>query len=133
MVDHQHEWLIEFVHQYDDGYVITKRGLDASPIVIKKYGLGPDEVMAFSCHQRAHKAMTAFHFHPDFPADDREPYMRRHDEGHEVAADIGSPVAAQRQQMRRVLEERVTRLGRGVALGVQSAALYLVAGGPIAR
>lgn len=133
MRDHNSEWLIEFSQEYDDGSKVTKRGLDASPMVIRKFDIGRDEVMAFSSHQRANKALTAFHFHPDFPAEDRWAYMRRHDDGHDLVLDVGSRQAAQRAQMRRVMEERLSGWGRGLAVGLQTAALYLTAGGPVAR
>ncbi len=133
MREHDSEWLIEFSQEYDDGYKVTKRGLDASPMVIKKFDINRDEVMAFSSHQRANKALTAFHFHPDFPPEDRWGYMRRHDEGHDLAVNVGSRRAAQRAQMRRVMEERLSGWGRGLAVGLQSVALYLSAGGPVTR
>ncbi|MFQ5764473.1 MAG: hypothetical protein ACE5GT_06055 [Rhodospirillales bacterium] len=132
-MDPQNEWLIEFVHEYEDGFKVTKRGLDATPLVVKKFGLAPDEVMAFTCHQRANKAMTAFHFHPDFPVETRRTYMRRHVEGHEIAVNVGSRLAAERAQRRRVIEERISGLGRGLAVGLQSVAVYLAAGGPTPR
>lgn len=133
MSDRQPEWLIEFVHRYEDGYKITKRGLDATPPVVKKFDIGPDEVMAFTCHQRAHKALTAFHFHPDFPLEDRRRYMREHAEGHDLALSLGSRLAAERARKLRALENKLTRVGRGLALGLQSVALYFAAGGPAAR
>lgn len=129
----QPEWLIEFVHEYNDGFKVTKRGLDATPLVVKKFDLAPDEVMAFTCHQRANKAMTAFHFHPDFPVENRRSYMRRHAEGHDLAVSVGSRLAAERAQRRRVLEERISGVGRELALGLQSVAVYLAAGGPTPR
>lgn len=103
MRDHDSEWLIEFSQEYDDGYKVTKRGLDATPMVIKKFDIGQDEVVAFSNHQRANKALTAFHFHPDFPVEDRPGYMRRHEEGHEIAISSGSRQAAKRAQRHRVM------------------------------
>ena len=135
MTDHEYEdeWLIEFVHDYDDGFRVTKRGLDATPLVIKKFDIGADEVMAFSCHQRANKAMTAFHFHPEFPPGARQEYMQRHNEGHEIAASVGSVLAAQRAQMLRVFGERISGIGRGMAVTAQTLALYLAAGGPTPR
>lgn len=133
MMDQNTDWLIEFVHDYDDGYFVTKRGLDATPVVVKKFDLDVDEVMAFTCHQRANKAMTAFHFHPDFPLDDRPEYMRRHAEGHELALTVGSPLAARRAQKMRVIEKRVSELGRGLALRLHTAALFLAAGGSMTR
>jgi len=133
MRDQDSEWLIEFSQEYDDGFKVTKRGLDASPMVIKKFEIGRNEVMAFSNHQRANKALTAFHFHPDFPVEDRPAYMRRHEEGHQIAISTGILQAAQRAQMLRIIEERVSGWGRGVAVGLQSVALYLSAGGPLTR
>ena len=144
MMEHEPEWLIEIFQQYDDGFKVTKRGLDASPMVIKKFDLGSKEVMAFSSFQRANKALTAFHFHPDFPDEDRRGYMLNHDEGHEIAISTGSRTAAQRAQIRRVLEERVSGWGRGLeervsgwgrglAVSLQTVALYLAAGGPAPR
>jgi hypothetical protein len=59
--------------------------------------------------------------------------MRLHEEGHEIAISTGSRQAAQRAQMRRVLEERLSGWDRGVAVGLQSVALYLSAGGPLTR
>lgn len=133
MTDHESDWLIEFDHEYDDGFIVRKRGVDASPLVVKKYGLEPDEVMAFTCHQRAHKALTAFHFHPDFPDADRRAYMHRHEEGHAVAVGVGSRLAQMRVMRRRALVRGVSGLGRSVALQLQSAALFLAAGGSITR
>lgn len=133
MTDQNTDWLIEFVHGYDDGYFVTKRGLDATPVVVKKFDLAADEVMAFTCHQRANKALTAFHFHPDFPLEDRPEYMRRHAEGHELVLGIGSPLAAQRARKMRVFEERISGIGRGLAVRLQTAALFLAAGGSMTR
>ena len=133
MMDQNTDWLIEFVHDYDDGYFVTKRGLDATPVVVKKFDLGADEVMAFTCHQRANKAMTAFHFHPDFPLEDRPEYMRRHAEGHDLAITVGSPLAARRARKMRVFEERVSGIGRGLAVRLHTAALFLAAGGSMTR
>ncbi|NQU61476.1 MAG: hypothetical protein HQ512_10135 [Rhodospirillales bacterium] len=145
MTDNDYEWLIEFVHDYDDGYQVTKRGLDATPLVIKKFDLRPDEVMAFTCYQGANKALTAFHFHPEFSLADRDVYMRLHEEGHEVALGMGASLAASRAQLRRRieegflnfartmaerLEERFAGFGRGLTVAAQSLALYIAVGGP---
>jgi hypothetical protein len=59
--------------------------------------------------------------------------MRRHEEGHEIAISSGSRQAAQRAQRRRVMEERISGWGRGMAVGLQSFALYLSAAGPVTR
>ncbi len=94
--EQDYEWLIEFFQAYDDGFEVTKRGLDATPMVVRKFNLVQNEVMAFTSYQRANKALTAFHFHPDFPVEDRRTYMRNHEEGHELAVSVGSRRAAQR-------------------------------------
>ena len=131
--EHDCEWLIEFFQAYDDGFEVIKRGLDATPMVVRKYNLSQNEVMAFTSYQRANKALTAFHFHPDFPDEDRRAYMRNHEEGHELVVSVGSRRAAQRAQFRRVMEERLSGWGRGLAVSLHTMALYLAAGGPAAR
>ena len=133
MRDHKSEWLIEFSQKYDDGYKVTKSGLDASPMVIKKFDLGPEEVIAFTCYQRANKGLTAFHFHPDILLEDRRLYMRQHEEGRDLTASIGSRLAAERTRNRRKMKERITRAGRALVLGLQSLAGFFAAGGPAAR
>ena len=40
MMEHEPEWLIEIFQEYDDGFKVAKRGLDASPMVIKKFNIG---------------------------------------------------------------------------------------------
>jgi hypothetical protein len=127
------EWLIEFFQAYEDGFEVIKRGLDAAPMVVRKYDIAQNEVMAFTSYQRANKALTAFHFHPDFPDADRRSYMRNHEEGHELAISIRSRRAAQRAQFRRVMENHLSGWGRGFAVSLHTAALYLAAGGPTAR
>jgi len=132
-VEQDFEWLIEFFQAYDDGFEVTKRGLDATPVVVKKFNIAPNEVMAFSSFQYANKALTAFHFHPDFPDEDRRAYMRQHEEGHELVLSAGSRRAAQRAQFRHGVEDRLSDWGRGLAVSLHTAALYLAAGGPAAR
>jgi|APSaa5957512535_1039671.scaffolds.fasta_scaffold126967_1 hypothetical protein len=126
-------WLIEFSQAYDDGFEVTKRGLDATPMVVKKFNIAANEVMAFTSYQYANKALTAFHFHPDFPDEDRRTYMQDHEEGHELVLSAGSRRAAQRAQFRRVMEDRLSGWGRGLAVSLHTTALYLAAGGPAAR
>jgi len=133
MMDQNTDWLIEFVHDYDDSYFVTKRGLDATPPIVKKFDLGPEEVIAFTCYQRANKGLTAFHFHPDILLEDRRLYMRQHEEGRDLTASIGSRLAAERTRNRRKMKERITRAGRALVLGLQSLAVFFAAGGPAAR
>ena len=123
MMDQNTDWLIEFVHDYDDSYFVTKRGLDATPVVGKKFDLAVDEVMG----------LTAFNFHPDFPLEDRPGYMRRHAEGHELVLSVGSPLVALRGRKMRVFEERVSGIGRGLAVRLHTAARFLAAGGSMTR
>ena len=86
-MDQDHlQWLIEFTHTYKDGTKVEKRGLNASPMVVKKYEIESDEVMAFSNWDGPNRALTAFHFHPTFPVEQRSEYMWRHAEGHVLLA-----------------------------------------------
>jgi hypothetical protein len=77
--------------------------------------------------------LTAFHFHPDFPLEDRPGYMRRHAEGHELVLSVGSPLVALRERKMRVFEERVSGIGRGLAVRLHTAARFLAAGGSMTR
>ncbi len=129
----QDEWLIEFSQAYDDGFEVIKRGLDASPMVVRKYKIVENEVMSFTSYQYANKALTAFHFHPDFPDEDRRTYMNNHEEGHDLAVSVGSRRAAQRALFRRDVESRLSDWGRGLSMSLHGVALYLAAGGPAAR
>ena len=113
-IKHQHrhiqdfEWIIEFYQIYDDGFEVTKRGLDAAPMVIKKFNLVKNEVIAFTSYQYANKSLTAFHFHPDFSNEDRREYMRKHEDGHELAVNKGSRLAARHAQFWQMMEESIS-------------------------
>jgi len=72
---------IEFTQVYEDGARVIKRGMEASPMVIRKHDLGEEEVVAFTSWHGDNKALTAFHFHPSFPVADRRDYMRKHEDG----------------------------------------------------
>jgi len=85
---------VEFVHSYETGEKVLKRGLTAASFVIKKYGIAPEEAVAFSSWQGRKKAMTVFHFHPDFPRDDMQAYM----EGHLDGIDLINEVKAEWEQ-----------------------------------
>ena len=63
IVDHP---LIEFRQKYENGETLVKRGLKATPMVLKKYGISEREVMSFTNHEDHMRALTAFHFHPIF-------------------------------------------------------------------
>ncbi len=127
MMDHQVEWMIEFTQPCEDGGKVVKRGLDATPMVIKKYGIEPDEVMAFTCWQGRKKAITAFHFHPDFPDAARRRYMEVHDDGREVMAGVMASMEAERRQRMRDWNERTLRTAAAArrTLGAALSALAL--------
>ena len=81
MADHDEETFIEFTQSYDGGARVKKRGMVASPMVERKYDLGDEEVIAFTSWLADNQALTAFHFHPSFPAENRRDYMRQHLDG----------------------------------------------------
>lgn len=97
MVKSGEELLIEFTQTYPDGARVVKRGLDASPLVVRKFDLGTDEVMAFTNWHGRRKAMTAYHFHPDFAASDRHGYMEAHDEGRQMIAAVAHRLREERR------------------------------------
>ncbi len=125
--------LIEFTQDYVDGYQVIKRGLEASPMVIKKFDIHSDEVMAFTNEQSRNAALTAFHFHPNFPVDARRAYMEDHDEGHTLVAKAAKRRRAERAKIRNRWERRVTRIGRGVSVALSAVAIQFAAGGPAPR
>jgi len=75
------ETFIEFTQTYGDNARVTKRGMDATPIVARKHDLGEEEVIAFTSWLGENRAMTAFHFHESFPLKNRQDYMRKHEDG----------------------------------------------------
>lgn len=97
MVDHPDDVMIEFSQTYEDGKSVLKRGVPASPMVVRKYEMADDEVMSFTTWRGHHKAMTVFHFHPAFPADRREDYMWGHEEGWELLDDYYEKLGEQRR------------------------------------
>lgn len=122
--------LIEIVQAYPDGIKVRKRGVEATPGVIRQHQLAPDEVMAFSCCAGRGRAITAFHFHPDFPMERRRAYMRLHDEGRALATAERTEAQATRRRRRdailNVAEEWRARAGtRGFGRIAAVAALVL--------
>jgi hypothetical protein len=73
--------LLEFTRCYEGGDKVAMRGLRAASYVVKKYELKPDEAVAFSSWQGVRKAMTVFHFHPDFEQAAMRTYMENHEDG----------------------------------------------------
>lgn len=72
---------IEFTQAYGESIRVTKRGMNATPMVVRKHDLGEQEVIAFTSWLDNNHAMTAFHFHESFPLEDRQDYMCKHEDG----------------------------------------------------
>jgi len=70
--------LVEFSQTYRHGIKVTKRGLSATPVICRKYGLKPGKVAVFSSPMGGRKAMSVFHFHPSCSVKKRRAYMRKH-------------------------------------------------------
>lgn len=122
----QHPHLVEFIQSYNDGNKVVKRGIEASPMVLRKYGIEPDEVMAFTTWQGRRKALTAFHFHPDFPDDRRHGYMEAHEEGHELVVEIRAKMQNERTRKWRDWNDKSTAFARSAGKIVNVAASALV-------
>lgn len=118
--------LIEFRQSYSNGQKVLKRGLDATPVVVRKYGLSHKEVMCFSNHEKRNWAMSAFHFHPDFPIDQRRPYMEAHQEGYELALEIESQRVAERQLEQSKWIKRLTRSGKTIGVLAHAFVFYVM-------
>lgn len=121
------DWFFEFVQDYGDGIHVTKRGLDASPLVVRKYDIGADEVLAFSTYDGKRRAMTVFHFHPDFSESRRRHYMEAHREGYDVACEVTGHLAAERARRQAAIMRRVAKARRAVALAAHAAAVFILA------
>lgn len=86
--------LVEFTQTYRHGIKITKRGLSATPVICRKYGLTPGKVAVFSSPMGGRKAMTVFHFHPSCSSSKRRIYMRKHkNAAREIARQVRSSQA----------------------------------------
>jgi len=90
MADKDVEAFIEFTQGYDGGARVIKRGMEASPMVERKYDLGEEEVIAFTSWLADNQALTAFHFHPSFPVENRRDYMRQHLDGVALLEEVRS-------------------------------------------
>lgn len=82
---------IEFTQTYAGRLAVTKRGVDASPMLLRKLAIAPDEALVFTSCQGPRRALTAFHFHPDFPDDLRRAHMERHTGGLDALLASGQP------------------------------------------
>jgi len=126
-------WMIEFKQDYVDGLSVKKRGLDATPMVMRKYDIGPDEVMTFSNYERRNQAISVFHFHPDFPFASRRQYMEKHTEGYEVAEDAITDMKAAVRHQRAERKSRMKSLSRSIAVTFHAMVLYLLTHHPDTR
>ena len=121
------DWFFEFDQDYGDGIHVIKRGLDASLLVVRKYDIGADEVLAFSTYDGKRRAMTVFHFHPDFDLRRRRHYMEAHREGYDVARTVTGHPQAERAQRQAAIRRRVAKARRAVALAAHAAAVFILA------
>lgn len=118
--------LIEFNQSYSDGQSVCKRGLDATPMVVRKYGLNEQEVMCFSNHEKRNTALTAFHFHPDFPANQRKSYMEAHQDGYELAREIETQRLVDKQYIKSKWIKRLNRSGKSLAVLIHTLVIYVM-------
>lgn len=121
------DWFFEFEQDYGDGVHVIKRGLDASALVVRKYDIGADEVLAFSTYDGKRRAMTVFHFHPDFDARRRRFYMEAHREGYDVALEVTGHLEAERAARRDAMKRKVAKARRAVSVAAQAAAVFILA------
>lgn len=121
------DWFFEFEQDYGDGIHVIKRGLDASLLVVRKYDIGADEVLAFSTYDGKRRAMTVFHFHPDFDLRRRRHYMEAHREGYDVARTVTGHLDAQRAQRQAAIRRRIAKARRAVTLAAHAAAVFILA------
>ena len=120
-------WMIEFSQDYEDGLRVDKRGLDAAPMVLKKYNIGSNEVMSFSNYQSRNCAISVFHFHPDFPFEKRHDYMENHREGYEVVLETISELKAERREQQARWAARLRHAGRALTVSVHAVLLFVIA------
>lgn len=121
------DWFLEFRQDHADGISVVKRGLEASPLVVRKYDIAPNEVLALTTHLGRRQAMTVFHFHPSFGVDGRRAYMEAHDEGRELAEEIARLADAQRGPRRAMIEDGLRKARRALAIAAQAAAVLILA------
>jgi hypothetical protein len=126
-------WMSEFRQQYPEGLCVIKRSLDATPMVIRKYNIGPDEVMAFSSYQKRKQAISVFHFHPDFAHADRHLYMQQHQEGYEVLEEVLDDHKIAVENVRLERKARMKTFGRSITLAVNAIVLFILTNHPGGR
>ncbi len=126
-------WVTEFRQEYMNGLSVIKRSVDATPMVIRKYDIGPDEVMAFSSYEKRNQALSVFHFHPDFPYDDRHRYMEQHTEGYEVAEEVQTDLRAESDILLVERKNVIKSFGRTIVVTFHAMVLYILTNHPDAR
>ena len=131
--DDELPWMIEFKQKYVNGLSVNKRGLDATPMVMRKYDIGPDEVMTFSNYERRQQAISVFHFHPDFSFASRRRYMEVHCEGYEIAEEAVSEIRAEVRHQRAERQSRLKSFSRSIAVTFHAMVLYLLTHHPDTR
>ena len=130
VVDHT---LVEFKQNYEKGWTVSKRGLDAAPMVMRKYDIGEKGVMTFTNHQGRKQAFTAFHFHPDFPVSERRPYMEAHRDGYELVNELYGASEAERRADKKKWASRFVKAGKTAVLIGHTLILYLLTHHPGGR
>lgn len=119
-------WM-EFRQDYEGGLHVLKRGLDASPVVVRKHRLAPDQVIAFSDHRGRRKAISVFHFHPAFPAENRDAYMRGHDDGRQLIGEyLDHRAETGRRRMAR-WRGRAEAAARAAGVAVHAVGMFVAA------
>ncbi len=126
-------WMIEFRQDYLDGVSVNKRGLDATPMVMRKYEIGVNEVMTFSNYDKRKQSISVFHFHPDFPFDARRQYMEMHSEGYEVAQEVVADLQEEAELQRAERKASLKSAGRSIIVTMHAMVLYLLTTHPDAR
>ena len=133
MWEDQAAWLLEFRHDYGERCRVIKRLVEAAPMVIRKYDLEPGTAIAFTVWEGGGRAMTTFHFHPDFPMDGRRAYMVDHDEGGSLAARMLDGLRAERRRRWRNWVGLSGRMARAAASAVHAAGVFALFHSPTAR
>ena len=126
-------WMIEFRQDYMGGMSVNKRGLDATPMVLRKYEIGIDEVMTFSSYDKRNQAISVFHFHPEFPFDARRQYMEMHSEGYEVAQEVIADLAVEAERQRAERLSKLKSVSRSIVVTLHAMILYVLTTHPDTR
>lgn len=116
--------MIEFDQAYSNGRTVCKRGLDATPVVVRKFHIGRKEVMSFTNHEKRNRALTAFHFHPDFPHNQRRAYMEAHRDGCELAEEVEQQRLLELAQSKSKWKSRLDKSGKALGAVVHTLVIF---------